>query len=95
MRETPACLHFRFGCESRKPVGAACRGARRMQGDSTVGRVRRPSSLMREGDIIFIRIPVFLDLRSAQTAQSWESHVGILFRERTGAWTVSIARFRL
>ena len=51
--------------------------------------LRRALPNLREGDIIFIRIPNALYRKVAETSLSWESHVGILFRDPTGAWTVA------
>ena len=45
--------------------------------------------LLREGDIIFIRIPNALYRKVAETSLSWESHTGILFRDSAGAWIVA------
>ena len=44
---------------------------------------------LREGDIIFICIKNALYRKIAQTSLSWESHVGILFRDPCGGWTVA------
>ncbi len=58
-------------------------------------RVRNPAlaaalPLLREGDLIFIRPFINPMLRLvARTTNSWESHVGILFRDPRGGWTVA------
>lgn len=44
---------------------------------------------LREGDVIFIRMKNAIYRKIAETSQSWESHVGILFRDSRGAWTVA------
>ncbi|MEO6784612.1 MAG: YiiX/YebB-like N1pC/P60 family cysteine hydrolase [Chthoniobacteraceae bacterium] len=44
---------------------------------------------LREGDLIFIRTPNALYREITETSRSWESHVGILFRDACGAWTVA------
>ncbi len=49
----------------------------------------RALPLLREGDIIFISRKHPLYRRFAETTDSWESHVGILFRDSRGAWTVA------
>jgi hypothetical protein len=53
---------------------------------------------LQDGDIIFIRIanPFFREV--AKTSQSWESHVGIAFRNSDGRWmvgesTIPVAKF--
>lgn len=53
---------------------------------------------LQEGDIIFIRIanPFFREV--AKTSNSWESHVGIVFRNSDGRWmvgesTIPVAKF--
>lgn len=71
------------------PLADAAPGA-----DSTP-RVRNPAlaaalPLLREGDLIFIRPFINPMLRLvARTTNSWESHVGILFRDARGGWTVA------
>jgi len=54
--------------------------------------------MLQEGDLIFIQIrnPVFN--RIAETCGSWDSHVGILFKDKDGDWqvaesTVPVSRF--
>jgi hypothetical protein len=47
------------------------------------------SPLLRDGDVIFIRIANALYRRVAETSQSWESHVGILFSRADGSWEVA------
>lgn len=44
---------------------------------------------LREGDIIFICYTHVLYRRIAETSRSWESHVGILLRDRRGEWQVA------
>ena len=58
-------------------------------------RIRNPAlaaalPLLREGDLIFTRPFINPMLRLvARTTNSWESHVGILFRDARGGWTVA------
>ena len=44
---------------------------------------------LREGDLIFICFRHALYRKIADTCGSWESHVGILFRDSAGGWTVA------
>jgi hypothetical protein len=50
---------------------------------------------LREGDIIFICVNHTLYRKIAETSQSWESHVGILFRDAAGAWMMAESTFPL
>ncbi len=45
--------------------------------------------LLQDGDIIFIRVSNFLYRRVADTSSSWESHVGIVFRNPDGSCSVA------
>jgi len=47
------------------------------------------TSRLEDGDLIFIRIDNPLYRRVAATTKSWESHVGILFEDAPGVWTVA------
>lgn len=44
---------------------------------------------LKEGDIIFICAKNVIYRKIAATSQSWESHVGILFRDSSGGWRVA------
>ena len=48
---------------------------------------------LQDGDIIFIRIanPLFREV--AKTCGSWESHVGLVFRDQDGRWMVGESTF--
>jgi hypothetical protein len=61
--------------------------------DATAAALQEAKPLLREGDIIFISVHHALYRRIAETSQSWESHVGILFRDRSGGWTVAQSTF--
>lgn len=65
--------------------------ARSGQGSADAGRTKMQQALplLREGDIIFIcfRHPLYRAI--AETSGSWESHVGILFRNSAGGWMVA------
>jgi hypothetical protein len=50
---------------------------------------------LESGDLIFIRVDNFLYRRVAATSNSWESHVGILFEDSPGVWTVAESRVPL
>ncbi len=59
---------------------------------------RKMEPMLQDGDLIFIQIhnPVFNQI--AETCGSWESHVGIVFRDKDGDWqvaesTVPVSRF--
>ncbi len=56
--------------------------------------LRRAEPLLQEGDVIFIEIANPLFRRMAETTESWESHVGILFRDVRGTGSSQRARFR-
>ena len=45
--------------------------------------------MLQDGDVIFIRISNFLYRRVAETSNSWESHVGIIFRGVDERWWVA------
>jgi hypothetical protein len=51
--------------------------------------LRKVEPLLQEGDLIFIEIANPLFRRMAETTDSWESHVGILFRDVRGNWVVA------
>jgi hypothetical protein len=57
--------------------------------------LRRVTSQLQDGDLIFTRIsnPVFRQV--AKTTDSWETHVGILFAGPNGTWQVAESKFPL
>ena len=61
----------------------------REQRGKAAENLRRAQPLLREGDVVFIRFRHVLYRRIAETSGSWESHVGIILRNRDGAWTVA------
>lgn len=69
-----------------RPAGVAARGV-------SPEYLRQVTPQLQDGDLIFIRIsnPVFR--RVAETTDSWETHVGILFAGRNGAWQVAESTF--
>lgn len=52
-------------------------------------RLTEAEPLLQDGDVIFIRISNFLYRRVADTSNSWESHVGLIFRRPDGSWSVA------
>ena len=66
-------------------------GDKAWRGKETMAAVnlRRALPSLREGDVIFIGVRHALYRRIADTSGSWESHVGILFRNPGGAWVVA------
>ena len=77
-----ATLLLLVGCMT--PRGA-CENSQRRPGIS----LQQVKPLLRDGDVIFIRIPNFLYRRVADTSNSWESHVGIVLRRTDGNWWVA------
>lgn len=61
--------------------------------EERVELVNRATPRLKEGDIIFISINYTLYRKIAETSQSWESHVGIVFRNASGAWTMAESTF--
>jgi hypothetical protein len=53
------------------------------------GKMQQALPLLREGDIIFISVHHLFYRRIAETSRSWESHVGILFHNSSGGWSVA------
>lgn len=47
------------------------------------------SSVVSEGDLIFLDIPNFLFRKVAEGSGSWTSHVGIVFKDPIGNWIVA------
>ena len=70
------------------PVTRTDEVARGRQG-MAAGNLLQALPLLREGDIIFICFKHALYRRIAETSGSWESHVGILFRDSAGGWLVA------
>ncbi|MEO6741604.1 MAG: YiiX/YebB-like N1pC/P60 family cysteine hydrolase [Chthoniobacteraceae bacterium] len=64
-------------------------GVARGRQDTAAGNLRQALPLLREGDIIFICFKHALYRRIAEISGSWESHVGILFRDSDGGWMVA------
>ena len=64
-------------------------GKRRDGKNTAAENLREALPLVREGDIVFIRVKSFLYRKVAETSRSWESHVGIIFRNPDGAWMVA------
>ncbi len=62
-----------------------CRRGRRAAAENLCAAL----PLVREGDIVFIRVKSFLYRKVAETSRSWESHVGIVFQNADGMWTVA------
>ncbi len=50
-------------------------------------------SVLKEGDLIFLDIPVLLFRKVAGSTMSWTSHVGIAFKDINGAWIVAESTF--
>ena len=61
----------------------------RPQKETAGAKLRRALPVLRDGDIIFIGVKHPFYRFIAATSQSWESHVGILFRDSKGKWTVA------
>ena len=51
--------------------------------------VQMDTSLIESGDIVFIRVGNFLYRRVAATTSSWDSHVGIIFKNEDGQLMVA------
>ena len=51
---------------------------------STVAAMAEIEPFLEDGDVIFIRIANLLYRQVAKTSASWESHVGMIFREPNG-----------
>lgn len=69
-----------------RPAGAAARGV-------SPEYLERLSPQWQDGDLIFIRISNPIFRRVAETTDSWETHVGILFSETNGTWQVAESTF--
>ncbi len=62
----------------------------RPMAQASTGRMLPP---LEDGDLIFIRISNPIFRRVAQTTDSWETHVGILFADAQGNWQVAESTF--
>ena len=62
---------------------------KRGEKNAAPGSLQQALPILREGDIIFIRFVHALYRPIAETSGSWESHVGILFRDSAGRWKVA------
>jgi len=69
-----------------QPVSAADRGI-------SPAELRQLSPRLQDGDLIFIRISNPIFRRVAETTDSWETHVGILFSGPNGEWQVAESTF--
>ena len=69
-----------------RPPGAAARGV-------SPEYLRQLTPLLQDGDLIFIRISNPIFRRVAETTDSWETHVGILFSGTNGTWQVAESTF--
>ncbi len=56
---------------------------------ATPGNLGRAMPLIREGDVVFVRVRHALYRRISETSGSWESHVGIILRGSEGGWIVA------
>jgi hypothetical protein len=57
--------------------------------------LRQLTPQLQDGDLIFIRISNPIFRRVAETTDSWETHVGILFSSPNGTWHVAESKFPL
>jgi hypothetical protein len=62
---------------------------RRVRDGGAADKLQRTLPLLREGDIVFIGRHHPLYRIVAETSGSWESHLGIVFRDSGGGWTVA------
>ena len=62
-------------------------------GAVTSEALRRAMPQLQDGDLIFIRISNPIFRRVAETTDSWETHVGILFAGTNGTWQVAESTF--
>ena len=69
-----------------RPPGVAARGV-------SPEYLRQLTPLLQDGDLIFIRISNPIFRRVAETTDSWETHVGILFSGTNGTWQVAESTF--
>jgi hypothetical protein len=69
-----------------RPVGVLARGV-------SPEYLRQLTPQLQDGDLIFIRISNPIFRRVAETTDSWETHVGILFAGTNGTWQVAESTF--
>jgi len=69
-----------------RPAGATARGV-------SPEYMRQLTPQLQDGDLIFIRISNPIFRRVAETTDSWETHVGILFSGTNGTWQVAESTF--
>ncbi len=69
-----------------RPAGAAAAGV-------SPESLERLAPQWQDGDLIFIRISNPIFRRVAETTDSWETHVGLLFSETNGTWQVAESTF--
>ena len=69
-----------------RPAGVAARGV-------SPEYLRQLTPQLQDGDLIFIRISNPIFRRVAETTDSWETHVGILFSGTNGTWQVAESTF--
>lgn len=91
MKVILVCLFVFTTCLERAQAlatAAVARSGRRVA-NAVRTNMQQALPLLREGDIIFICFPHALYRPIAETSGSWESHVGILFRNSAGGWMVA------
>ena len=64
-------------------------------GKSSPETLRQITPQLQDGDLIFIRISNPIFRKVAETTDSWETHVGILFSRPDGSWQVAESCFPL
>jgi len=69
-----------------RPAGAMARGV-------VPEYLRQVTPRLQDGDLIFIRMANPIFRRVAETTDSWENHVGILFSGTNGTWQVAESKF--
>ena len=69
-----------------RPPGAAARGV-------SPEYLQQLTPHLQDGDLIFIRMANPIFRRVAETTDSWENHVGILFAGPNGTWQVAESKF--
>lgn len=51
------------------------------------------SSVLQEGDLVFLDIPVSIFRKVAESTKSWTSHVGVAFKNENGQWIIAESTF--
>ena len=69
-----------------RPEGAIARGV-------SPEYLQKITPRLQDGDLIFIRMANPIFRRVAETTDSWENHVGILFSGTNGTWQVAESKF--